>query len=103
MQRLLIEKMISHDPKLRPTASELIAHPIFWSKAKSLQFLQDVSDRIEKIEPDDMIVIELEKNALITIKNNWKTHICAQLQNGLSPFNFTLFKFFIQFFKNLMK
>ena len=82
MQRVLVEKMISHDPKLRPAASELIAHPTFWSKAKSLQFLQDVSDRLEKIEPDDQIVIDLERNANMTIKNNWKSHICNYLQNG---------------------
>ena len=46
--------------------------PIFWNKAKTLQFLQDVSDRIEKIEPDDPIQFELERNANVAIKNNWK-------------------------------
>jgi serine/threonine protein kinase len=83
MQKCLIEKMISHNPKNRPNSKQLLAHPVFWSKAKTLQFLQDVSDRIEKIEPDDPLLQELEKNANITIKNNWKTHICFELQSGL--------------------
>ena len=86
MQRILIDKMISNDPKKRPPTKEILAHPIFWSKSKTLQFLQDVSDRIEKIEPDDPINIGLEKNANVAIKNNWKCHICVQLQTGMLTF-----------------
>ena len=74
--------MISDDPKQRPQAKDLLLHPIFWSKAKTLQFFQDVSDRIEKIEPDDPIVLNLEKNANAILKNNWRVHICVELQNG---------------------
>lgn len=82
MQKMLIEEMISFKPEKRPNTKQLLAHPVFWSKAKTLQFLQDVSDRIEKIEPTDSILIDLEKNANVTLKNNWKCHICPQLQTG---------------------
>lgn len=74
--------MIDKNPNNRPNTKKILAHPIFWSKAKILQFLQDVSDRIEKLEPDDMIIIELEKRANVVLKNNWKTHICSNLQNS---------------------
>ena len=90
IQKQIKEKMISNDAEQRPTTKQILAHPLFWSKAKILQFLQDVSDRIEKIEPDDKIVLELEKSANSTLKNNWKTHICVHLQNG----NTILFFFF---------
>ncbi len=83
MQKMLVEEMISVKPERRPNTKQLLAHPVFWSKAKTLQFLQDVSDRIEKIEPTDSILIELEKNANVTLKNNWKCHICSQLQTGI--------------------
>jgi len=86
MQRVLIEKMISDEPKNRPSAPELLTHPVFWSKAKTLQFLQDVSDRIEKIDNDDHIVLNLEKQANVTLKNNWKTHISPELQDDLKKF-----------------
>jgi serine/threonine protein kinase len=86
MQRVLIEKMISEEPKNRPSALELLTHPVFWSKAKTLQFLQDVSDRIEKIDNDDPIVLNLEKCANVTLKNNWKTHISPELQDDLKKF-----------------
>lgn len=82
MQRLLIEKMISNEAKERPTTKQVLAHPVFWSKAKTLQFLQDVSDRIEKIDINDPILVELERNANQIIRNNWKVHICQHLQNG---------------------
>ena len=86
MQRVLIEKMINFNPSTRPSAPDLLTHPVFWSKAKTLQFLQDVSDRIEKIDNDDPIVSLLEKNANVTIKNNWKTHISPELQEDLKKF-----------------
>jgi hypothetical protein len=82
MQRVLIEQMISKEPKVRPTARQILAHPVFWSKAKTLQFLQDVSDRIEKVDANDPLLLELERSANIIIRNNWKVHICPHLQNG---------------------
>lgn len=82
MQRVLIEKMISAEPKKRPTCREILASPIYWPKAIILQFLQDVSDRIEKLDPTDVILKDLEVGASAIIKNNWKTHICSSLQEG---------------------
>uniref|UniRef100_A0A7S1TIK4 non-specific serine/threonine protein kinase n=1 Tax=Compsopogon caeruleus TaxID=31354 RepID=A0A7S1TIK4_9RHOD len=40
----LIRKMLCHNPKLRPTASETLKHPFFWSDTMRLAFLIDVSD-----------------------------------------------------------
>lgn len=82
MQKNLIEKMISKEVNKRPKTKEILANPVFWSRAKTLQFLQDVSDRIEKLDPSDQILVGLETNANVVIKNNWKTHICDKLQNG---------------------
>jgi serine/threonine-protein kinase/endoribonuclease IRE1 len=45
--RDLIEKMLDANPKKRPTASEVLAHPFFWSSKKRLAFLCDVSDQFE--------------------------------------------------------
>ncbi|KAF6844610.1 Serine/threonine-protein kinase ppk4 [Colletotrichum musicola] len=48
----LIKQMLSADPKQRPTAREVMAHPFFWPAKKRLAFLCDVSDHFEK-EPRD--------------------------------------------------
>lgn len=82
MQKVLIEKMISSDPKKRPIANDILKNPVFWSKTKQLQFLQDISDRIEKLDAADVIIVSLERNSNATIKNNWKTHIGQELQDG---------------------
>nr|DBA19328.1 TPA: hypothetical protein GDO54_015184 [Pyxicephalus adspersus] len=36
----LIERMISSDPQLRPSAPCVLRHPFFWSREKQLQFFQ---------------------------------------------------------------
>lgn len=48
----LIESMLSHAPKDRPDADQVMAHPFFWSKEKKLEFLCDVSDFFEKEKRD---------------------------------------------------
>ncbi|TDZ36019.1 Serine/threonine-protein kinase/endoribonuclease IRE1 [Colletotrichum spinosum] len=48
----LVEQMLNQDPKKRPTAREVMAHPFFWPSKKRLAFLCDVSDHFEK-EPRD--------------------------------------------------
>ena len=44
----LITAMLRHEPKRRPTATEVMAHPFFWSRERRLEFLCDVSDYFEK-------------------------------------------------------
>ncbi|KUJ22869.1 uncharacterized protein LY89DRAFT_312690 [Mollisia scopiformis] len=50
--RDLIASMLSHEPKQRPTALQVMAHPFFWSPKKRLNFLCDVSDHFEKEKRD---------------------------------------------------
>lgn len=38
--RDLIEAMISSDPRLRPSAVQVLQHPFFWGPEKQLQFFQ---------------------------------------------------------------
>jgi serine/threonine-protein kinase/endoribonuclease IRE1 len=44
----LISSMLAPDPKLRPAARNVMAHPFFWDSEKRLSFLCDVSDHFEK-------------------------------------------------------
>jgi serine/threonine-protein kinase/endoribonuclease IRE1 len=48
----LVGSMLAANPKDRPSAVEVMAHPFFWSAKTRLQFLCDVSDHFEK-EPRD--------------------------------------------------
>jgi hypothetical protein len=40
MARDLVEAMLSPLPQARPSACQVLAHPLFWSRAKQLQFFQ---------------------------------------------------------------
>ena len=44
----LIEWMLAPKPERRPTASQVLNHPFFWSPQKRLNFLCDVSDHFER-------------------------------------------------------
>lgn len=61
----LITAMLQHDPKKRPTAAEVMAHPFFWYRERRLEFLCDVSDYFEKEkrDPPSPALVVLEKYA----------------------------------------
>ncbi|KAK8929555.1 hypothetical protein H634G_03942 [Metarhizium anisopliae BRIP 53293] len=61
----LIMSMLNANPKQRPTATEIMCHPFFWSPKKRLSFLCDVSDHFEKEprDPPSVALEELERHA----------------------------------------
>lgn len=61
----LISSMLARDPKQRPQAHQVMAHPFFWSPKKRLNFLCDVSDHFEKEkrDPPTAALTELESYA----------------------------------------
>lgn len=61
----LIASMLSAEPKQRPQAHQVMAHPFFWSPKKRLNFLCDVSDHFEKEkrDPPTAALQELESYA----------------------------------------
>ncbi|RWS13129.1 serine/threonine-protein kinase/endoribonuclease IRE1-like protein [Dinothrombium tinctorium] len=82
----LIETMISKSPSERPTIETILKHPIFWPSDKQLQFLQDVSDRLEKEAIDSESVRCLERGGFDVVKGDWKRHITIELQTDLRKF-----------------
>jgi serine/threonine-protein kinase/endoribonuclease IRE1 len=65
----LITSMLAPEPKLRPQARQVMAHPFFWSAKKRLNFLCDVSDHFEKEkrDPPSPALQELER---------WAPEVC---------------------------
>ncbi|KAG2455993.1 ERN1 endoribonuclease, partial [Polypterus senegalus] len=86
LSRHLIEQMISSDPQLRPSSEGVLKHPFFWSRAKQLQFFQDVSDRIEKEPAEGLLVGQLESGARGVVRTNWRMYISPPLQKDLQKF-----------------
>ena len=49
----LVAKMTNPVPLERPTAADLANHPFFWSSTTVLNFIQDVSDALERLDDID--------------------------------------------------
>ncbi|KAF7727483.1 bifunctional endoribonuclease/protein kinase ire1 [Apophysomyces ossiformis] len=84
----LIEAMISLEPRSRPTADMILAHPFFWSPAKRLAFLQDVSDRfeVEQRDPPSPLLQRLEADSASVIGVDWYRRIDRVVANDLGKF-----------------
>ncbi|SAM84556.1 uncharacterized protein UBRO_05840 [Ustilago bromivora] len=69
----LVLKMVSHDPRQRPSAAEVLTHPYFWDPNKRLNFLQDASDRFEIMEKDPPMpaLVLLESRARNVLGTDW--------------------------------
>lgn len=82
----LVKAMLSLLPQDRPSAGWVLAHPLFWSRAKELQFFQDVSDWLEKEPEQGPLVMALEAGSYKVVRENWYKHISAPLQADLKRF-----------------
>uniref|UniRef100_A0A8C3YCS9 Serine/threonine-protein kinase/endoribonuclease IRE2 n=1 Tax=Catagonus wagneri TaxID=51154 RepID=A0A8C3YCS9_9CETA len=84
--RNLVEAMLSPRPQARPSAQQVLAHPFFWSRAKQLQFFQDVSDWLEKEPEQGPLVTALEAGGSEVVRGDWHKHISVPLQSDLRRF-----------------
>ncbi|KAL1843451.1 hypothetical protein VTJ49DRAFT_1561 [Mycothermus thermophilus] len=83
--RDLIGSMINANPKLRPTALEVMAHPFFWSYKKRLNFLCDVSDHFEKEprDPPSPALAHLESYAPDVVQGDFLKHLPREFVDSL--------------------
>lgn len=79
----LIADMISENLQVRPCADAILRHPLFWSEGKMLDFLQSVSDRVEKLNTGEEPLWSLERNAQMVVRDDWKTIIDEEIVNDL--------------------
>ncbi|KAK6624059.1 hypothetical protein RUM44_010917 [Polyplax serrata] len=83
---LLIKQMIDFDPLKRPTANAILMFPLFWNRTKILAFFQDVSDRIEKEDTNNFVLIRLEENGYTVVKGDWRYQIDSEVAMDLRKF-----------------
>lgn len=83
-ERTLISAMISHDPTERPSITSVLTHPLFWTKSKRLQFIQDVSDRIEREAINSEVSISLERGKWDVIRGDWQRYLPQEIQLELN-------------------
>ncbi|KAJ0815469.1 putative protein kinase IRE1 family [Helianthus annuus] len=68
----LCSRLLNCEPKLRPKASEVLLHPLFWNSEKRMSFLKDASDRLEPERWTGSIVLaSLENEGSVAFHGRW--------------------------------
>jgi serine/threonine-protein kinase/endoribonuclease IRE1 len=83
----LVSTMIAPQSADRPTTEQVQAHPYFWTDAKKLAFLLEVSDRIEKQDRASPLLARLEFEREGVLQSaDWSTRLDKLLQADLRRF-----------------
>ncbi|CAA0807032.1 Serine/threonine-protein kinase/endoribonuclease IRE1b [Striga hermonthica] len=69
----LISRLLDPDPYLRPKATEVMQHPLFWDPEKRLSFLRDASDRVELEDRENgsQLLVDLENAGKAALGGKW--------------------------------
>jgi serine/threonine protein kinase len=82
----LISSMCCSDPSLRISADDAVSHPFFWTDEVKLQFLSDVSDRIEVEDEYSLVRLTFEYNAKHIVGNAWNERLHSGLIDNLGKY-----------------
>ena len=83
LETSLIKKMIAFEPNDRPPAVAVLKHPAFWSKDKTITFLQDVSDRVDKEDDDSYVLGMIEKDSMNVTRGDWHYQLDSAVREDL--------------------
>jgi serine/threonine-protein kinase/endoribonuclease IRE1 len=84
-----VKACIDADPSKRPSATEILAHPMWWDAEKKLQFLIDASDRVELEDrmSDRSLLRAFETRAKSSIAcDDWTKKLDAALLENLGRY-----------------
>jgi len=83
----LLTRMLRRNQRTRPSASEVCSHPFFWQASKKLDFLTELSDRLEHEPAESACVLALERNAEVIIgKAGWESRLDLLLLEDMSKY-----------------
>lgn len=90
----LVTIMLSRRPVDRPTAAQVCEHSFFWTPAKRLTFLCEVSDRLESEDAEDrpgndgtaILALSIEKDASSVVGMSWDAALHEELVSNVQRF-----------------
>ncbi|KAL4186853.1 hypothetical protein AMTRI_Chr09g36170 [Amborella trichopoda] len=88
----LLSRMLAHDLTMRPTAQEVLLHPLLWTGEWRLKFLQETSDRIVSAHKKSNLVVAIEGIHLSAPHKRWDKNMddafVSNLKSGPRRYNF---------------
>lgn len=84
----LIQSMISFSPSIRPSTTQIMKHPYFWTTKKKLEFLLKVSDRfeVERRDPPSPLLLKLEEIGRKVHSGDWHSKFDNDFINNLGKY-----------------
>lgn len=84
----LITTMLEKDPAKRPTIEEVMDHPFWWNERQKLQFLIELSDRMENEDrqEDKTLIRSFESVAPKATGGNWGARLDPLLVTNLGQY-----------------
>jgi serine/threonine protein kinase len=82
----LISSMIHYDTSCRPSSRQVCNHPFFWPSSRRLEFLTDFSDRLEKEQPDSLLLLDLERSSYQIIYGKWDKRLDLELVQDVGKY-----------------
>lgn len=82
----VIATMINVDPEERPTAAEVVEHPFFWDDKKRMDFLQELSDLLEREGDESRVVCALEAAARQVVGSGWDKKLPIELVADMAKY-----------------
>mgnify|MGYP001032617077 FL=1 len=97
----LIGQMIQFESHLRPPATYIAKHPLFWSYEKKLNFMLELSDKLETNK--SLLELNLESECKHVLKSPWNLTLDPLLLKNLGKYrryNFTSVKDLLRVIRN---
>lgn len=82
----LISRMLNSNPTKRPTATQVYKHPFFWTFQYRLDFMVELSDRLEHEEAHSSLVLAIESNAAEIIGSSWDRRLHSSLLEDIGKY-----------------
>lgn len=80
----LIKSMVAVDPGQRVTVDKVLKNPFFWNDTKILNFVTDISNRLERRDSfANRLSAILEENSINVTKSDWLSIIDASVRSEL--------------------
>ncbi|CAI9115826.1 OLC1v1016827C1 [Oldenlandia corymbosa var. corymbosa] len=78
----LISRLLSHESQDRPTAQEVLLHPLFWGEATRLSFLHETSKKLTSKGPNDPLVVDIDNTSSLVLSKEWIRELHPVLRNN---------------------